>query len=92
MNLGYGNPAYGYSTTPKPRNSTTLRSLAGGQAVHSASMLLRRETQQGVQDFLADLPGIFSAPIIFPSVESQLITSLLGPPPGRGDPDTGRSS
>jgi PE-PPE domain/PE family len=79
VNLGYGNPDYGYSTGPAdvptpfglfPHVSpgTILSDLAAG-------------TQQGAQAFVADLPGALSAPITAPSFSLPFVTAAMPPPP-----------
>ncbi|MDP7701422.1 PE-PPE domain-containing protein [Mycobacterium sp. TY815] len=80
VNLGYGDPAYGWSTTaanvptpfglfPSVNPATVLNALALG-------------TQQGVHDFLVDLSTVFTAPPSAQPLWPDLLPALLGPAPG----------
>lgn len=79
VNLGYGDPNFGYSTSPADvptpfglfpdvRADTVLNALGAG-------------TQQGIHDFTADLPTVFSKPIVFPPFEIPSIVPGPVPPP-----------
>ncbi|PJE17770.1 MAG: PE family protein [Mycobacterium sp.] len=79
VNLGYGDPAYGWSTTaanvptpfglfPEVSPGVVLDALAVG-------------AQQGVHDFVADLRGIVFSPSPPTPLWPDLLPALLGPPP-----------
>lgn len=77
VNLGYGDPAYGWSTTAAnvPTPFGLFPSVSPGVVLDA----LAAGTQQGVHDFLADLRDISWNPSpLWP----DLLPALVGPPPG----------
>ncbi|BBA86192.1 MULTISPECIES: PE family protein [Mycobacterium] len=76
VNLGYGDPNYGYSTSyadvrtpfglfPDVSPSTIVDALAAG-------------TQEGIQDFTADLQAMFGQPIPTPDIVPPTPADILG--------------
>ena len=79
VNLGYGNPDYGWSTGPA--NVTTPFGLAPHVGASVVLGDLAAGTQQGIQAFKADLATIPSTPITLPKLQAPLVNALLGPAP-----------
>jgi hypothetical protein len=79
VNLGYGNPDFGYSTGPA--NVTTPFGLAPHVPASIVLGDLAAGAQQGIHDFEADLPGALATPITLPHIGPPLVNDLLGPPP-----------
>ncbi|MGO9154860.1 PE family protein [Mycobacterium sp.] len=80
VNLGYGNPDYGYSTGPA--DITTPFGLAPHVPASIVLGDLAAGTQQGIQAFKADLATALTTPITFPhSGPPPLVNQLLGPAP-----------
>ncbi len=65
VNLGYGDPAYGYSTSPADVRTPfgLFPDVSPGTVVNA----LAAGTQQGIHDFTADLQAIAAQPITVPS-------------------------
>ncbi|MHA7650633.1 PE family protein [Mycobacterium sp. ML4] len=78
VNLGYGDPAYGWSTSPA--NVPTPFGLFPAVSPLTVLDALAAGTQQGVQDFLADLPNIFNPPVLQP-LWPDMVAALVGPAP-----------
>jgi hypothetical protein len=76
VNLGYGDPRYGWSTGPAnvPTPAGLLPPLSAFQMLPE---LLASGTQQGIQDFIGDFNGTGPNPVTLPSLTS--LTSLLDP-------------
>ena len=76
VNLGYGDPRYGWSTGPAnvPTPAGLLPPLS---AFEQMPGLLASGTQQGIQNFFGDLTGTGPNPVTLPSLSS--LTSLLDP-------------
>ncbi|QUR69813.1 PE-PPE domain-containing protein [Mycobacterium spongiae] len=70
VNLGYGDPAYGYSTGPA--NVPTPFGLFPPVSLHTVIEALTAGTHEGIADFAADLHAMSTTPISPPS--------LVGPP------------
>jgi PE-PPE domain/PE family len=79
VNLGYGDPLYGWSTGPAnvPTPAGLLPPLS---AFEQLPGLLASGTQQGIQNFIGDLTGTGPNPVTLPSLSS--LTSLLDPSSG----------
>lgn len=79
VNLGYGDPRYGWSTGPAnvPTPAGLLPPLSAFQMMPE---LLASGTQQGIQDFIGDFTGTGPNPVTLPSLSSP--TSLLDPSSG----------
>ncbi|RFZ59411.1 putative PPE family protein PPE42 [Mycobacterium marinum] len=65
VNLGYGDPAYGYSTSPA--DITTPFGLFPDVPPHVIADALVAGTKQGISDFSADIQQMFSQPATLPS-------------------------
>ncbi|WP_205875862.1 PE family protein [Mycobacterium camsae] len=79
VNLGYGDPNFGYSTSPAdvPTPFGLFPDVPLGVIVDA----LARGTQQGINDFLAVAPrALTSAPVIQPPSFPPLIQAYLPPP------------
>ncbi len=76
VNLGYGDPLYGWSTGPAnvPTPAGLLPPLS---AFEELPGLLVSGTQQGIQNFIGDFTGTGPNPVMLPSLSS--LTSLLSP-------------
>ena len=76
VNLGYGDPLYGWSTGPAnvPTPAGLFPPLS---AFEELPGLLASGTQQGIQNFFGDLTGTGPNPVTLPSLSS--LTSLLDP-------------
>jgi hypothetical protein len=76
VNLGYGDPRYGWSTGPAnvPTPAGLLPPLS---AFEELPGLLASGTQQGIHNFIGDLTGTGPHPVTLPSLSS--LTSLLNP-------------
>ena len=80
VNLGYGDPAFGYSTAPA--NETITFGLLPHVPASTVLGDLAVGTQQGIHDFMSDVPAALTSPITFPHFEPPpLVNTLLGPPP-----------
>ncbi len=80
VNLGYGNPDFGYSTGPA--DVATPFGLAPHVPASVVLGDLAAGTQQGIQDFKADLATVPSTPITLPPLRPPpLVNDLLGPAP-----------
>lgn len=77
VNLGYGDPAYGYSTGPA--NVPTPFGLFPPVSLNTIVDALTAGTQQGVQDFTTDLHDISATPISLPSFSAP---PMATPPTG----------
>jgi hypothetical protein len=79
VNLGYGDPLYGWSTSPAniPTPVGLLPSLSAFQELPG---LLTSGTQLGVHNFIGDLTGTGPNPVVLPSLGSvsSLLTSSSG--------------
>ncbi|WP_310767685.1 PE family protein [Mycobacterium sp. Z3061] len=80
VNLGYGDPAYGWSTTPA--NVPTPFGLFPPVSPGQVAQALVVGAQQGVHDFLADLRSISATPPPLTPLWPDLLPALLGPTPG----------
>ncbi|MGH3563322.1 MAG: PE-PPE domain-containing protein, partial [Mycobacterium sp.] len=76
VNLGYGDPLYGYSTSAAnvPTPFGLFPSLSDFEQLPG---LLASGTEQGIQNFIGDLTGIGPNPVTLGSLSS--LTSLLDP-------------
>jgi hypothetical protein len=90
VNLGYGDPRYGWSTGPA-NVPTPIGLLPPLSAFQELPGLLASGTQQGIQNFLGDFNGTGPHPVTLPSVSSvtsllehpsSLLTALLNPSAG----------
>ncbi|OBI79270.1 PE family protein [Mycobacterium asiaticum] len=80
VNLGYGDPNYGYSTSPA--NVPTPFGLFPNVPPDVIANALVAGTQQGINDFLAVAPtALTTPPVINPPAFPPLIQQYLGPPP-----------
>ncbi|MCV7198205.1 PE family protein [Mycobacterium angelicum] len=79
VNLGYGDPNFGYSTSPA--DVPTPFGLFPDVRADTVFNALGAGTQQGIHDFTADLPTMFSKPIVFPPFEIPSIVPGPVPPP-----------
>ncbi|MHA7653304.1 PE family protein [Mycobacterium sp. ML4] len=80
VNLGYGDPNFGYSTSPAnvPTPFGLFPDIPPGVIVDA----LAAGTQQGVNDFLAETQhALTTAPVINPPALPPLIQAYLPPPP-----------
>ena len=79
VNLGYGNPLYGWSTGPAnvPTPAGLLPPLSAFQQLPG---LLTSGTQLGIHNFIGDLTGTGPHPVSLPSFSS--LSSLLDPSSG----------
>ncbi|MCV7005887.1 PE family protein [Mycobacterium gordonae] len=79
VNLGYGDPAYGWSTTAAnvPTPFGLFPEVSPGVVLHALAV----GAQQGVHDFVADLRGIVFSPSPPTPLWPDLLPALLGPPP-----------
>ncbi|WP_158019191.1 PE family protein [Mycobacterium basiliense] len=75
VNLGYGDPAYGYSTAPA--DVTTTFGLFPDVAPQVVADALVAGTQQGIHDFSADMQQIFSQPITLPALAAPQPQDLM---------------
>jgi hypothetical protein len=77
VNLGYGDPRYGWSTGPAnvPTPAGLLPPLSSFQMLPG---LLASGAQQGIHDFMGDFVGTGPNPVTLPTVSS--LTSLLNNP------------
>ena len=80
VNLGYGNPDFGWSTGPA--NVTTPFGLAPHVGAPVVLGDLSAGTQQGIQAFKADLTTIHATPITLSKLQAALAHALSGPAPG----------
>ena len=78
VNLGYGNPDYGWSTGYA--NVTTPFGLAPHVGANVVLGDLAAGTQQGIQAFKADLSTIHATPITLPKFDPASLNAVLGPP------------
>lgn len=76
VNMGYGNPLYGWSTTPANIN-TPIGVLPPLSAFQQLPGLLVSGAGQGFQNFIGDFTGSGPNPVTLSSLSS--ITSLLAP-------------
>jgi len=88
VNLGYGDPAFGYSTAP-PDIATPF-----GLSPHVPANIILGDlavgTQQGIHDFVADIPAALTTPPVFPHFQPPpFITQVMGPPPPSVPPTPG---
>lgn len=80
VNLGYGDPNYGYSTSPA--NVPTPFGLFPNVPPDVIANALVAGTQQGINDFLAVAPtALTTPPVINPPAFPPLIQLYAGPPP-----------
>ena len=79
VNLGYGNPDYGWSTGYA--NVTTPFGLAPHVGASVVLGDLATGTQQGVQAFKADLATIHATPITLPKFEPEFVNAFSTPAP-----------
>jgi hypothetical protein len=79
VNLGYGNPAYGYSTGPAdvPTPFGLFPQVNPGTVLNDLVV----GAQQGTQAFVGDLPGALSAPITAPSLSLGFVGAAMPAPP-----------
>jgi PE-PPE domain/PE family len=78
VNLGYGNPDFGWSTGYA--NVTTPFGLAPHVGASVVLGDLAAGTQQGVQAFKADLATIHPTPITLPKLEPAFVDAFSAPP------------
>ncbi len=81
VNLGYGDPLYGWSTSPA-NVPTPLGLFPPLKSFEELPGLLLNGATQGVHDFIGDFTGTGPNPVTLPSLSS--ITSLLDPSSGTG--------
>lgn len=83
VNLGYGDPLYGWSTSPAnvPTPAGLFPPLSAFQELPG---LLVSGAQQGVQNFIGDFTGTGPNPVTLPSLSSA--TSVLASSSGTGSP------
>jgi PE-PPE domain/PE family len=84
VNLGYGNPDYGWSQGPA--NVTTPFGLAPHVGANVVLGDLAAGTQQGVQAFKADLATIHATSITVPKLDPASLNALLTPAPSAVPP------
>ena len=79
MNLGYGDPLYGWSTSPA-NVPTPVGLFPPLSAFQELPGLLTTGTQLGVHNFIGDLTGTGPNPVVSPSLGSvsSLLTSSSG--------------
>jgi hypothetical protein len=88
VNLGYGDPAYGYSTAPA--DVPTTFGLAPHVPASTVLAALAAGTQQGIHDFVTDIPAALTTPPVLPEFKPPpLIADLMGPPPPSVPPTPG---
>jgi hypothetical protein len=78
VNLGYGNPDYGWSTGYA--NVTTPFGLAPHVGAGVVLGDLAAGTQQGIQAFNADLTGMHAPTFALPKLDATTMHALLGAP------------
>jgi hypothetical protein len=78
VNLGYGNPDFGWSTGYA--NLTTPFGLAPHVGASIVLGDLAAGTQQGIQAFKADLATIHTTPITLPKFDPAFLTAFSTPP------------
>lgn len=78
VNLGFGDPAHGYSTGPA--NIPTPFGLFPPVSPGTVLSALAAGTQQGIDDFAAELPVAVSTPSTWPSVSLPYVQALMPPP------------
>ncbi len=81
VNLGYGNPLYGWSTSPA-NIDTPFGLFPPLSSFQELPGLLASGAGQGIQNFIGDFTGTGPNPVTLPSLSS--ITSLLDPSSGTG--------
>ncbi len=81
VNLGYGNPLYGWSTSPA-NIDTPFGLFPPLSSFQELPGLLASGAGQGIQNFIGDFTGTGPNPVTLPSLGS--ITSLLDPSSGTG--------
>jgi hypothetical protein len=81
VNLGYGDPLYGWSTSPA-NIDTPFGLFPPLSSFQELPGLLVSGAGQGVQSFIGDFTGTGPNPVTLPSLSS--ITSLLDPSSGTG--------
>jgi PE-PPE domain/PE family len=81
VNLGYGDPLYGWSTSPA-NVPTPLGLFPPLSSFQQLPGLLVSGAGQGIQNFVGDFTGSGPNPVLLPSVSSM--TSLLDPYSGTG--------
>jgi hypothetical protein len=80
VDLGYGSTTQGWS--PDYPNMPTQFGLSPHLPASTVLSALAAGTQQGIQDFKADLANIFTTPIVIPPLQPPpLVDVLLGPAP-----------
>jgi PE-PPE domain-containing protein len=79
VNLGYGDPLYGWSTAPA-NVATPFGLFPSLSDFEQLPGLLASGTEQGIQNFIGDLTGTGPDPVTLPSLSS--LTSLLDPSSG----------
>jgi len=79
VNLGYGDPLYGYSTGPA-NVATPFGLFPPLSAFEQLPGLLVSGTETGIQNFIGDFTGTGPNPVALPSLSS--LTSLLDPSSG----------
>jgi hypothetical protein len=79
VNLGYGDPAFGYSTGPA--DVPTGFGLFPNVSPSTVFNDLVAGTQQGIQNFVADLPAAVATPITVPQVSLPFVSAVMPPPP-----------
>lgn len=80
VNLGYGDPNFGYSTSPA--NVPTPFGLFPDVPPGVIMDALARGTQQGIDDFMAEVPiALTTVPVIEPPAFPPLIQAYLPSPP-----------
>ena len=79
VNMGYGDPRYGWSTGPA-NVATPFGLLPPRSAFEMLPGLLASGTQQGIQDFIGDFTGTGPHPVTLPSLNS--LNPLLDPSSG----------
>lgn len=79
VNLGYGDPNFGYSTSPA--NVATPFGLFPNVPAHVIADALLAGTQQGINDFASALPtAVTNAPAIEPLANPPLLPQNMPPP------------
>jgi hypothetical protein len=79
VNLGYGDPLYGWSTAPA-NVATPFGLFPPLSDFEQLPGLLASGTEEGIQNFISDLTGTGPSPVTLPSLSS--LTSLLDPSSG----------
>ncbi len=76
VNLGYGDPAYGYSTGPAdvPTPFGLFPDVSPGTVLNALAV----GTQQGIHDFTGDLQAMSAQPMTTPSFAMPTPTGLMG--------------